>query len=173
MYIVIDTEFTSLTRDAELLSLGAVSEDGRRFYCELEPVPLAACSDFVRRFVLPLCEGGAAVCPRVEFPARLAGWLRQFTDPVLLVDSDWDIDVLHHALTGRRSRLPGLLQFTAAKAAHAVMLMTLAPFDGDELAVFERAVGQHYAADPRPHHALVDALAIAAGLQAVGAMHPG
>jgi hypothetical protein len=173
MYIVIDTEFTSLTRGAELLSLGAVSEDGRRFYCELEPVPLAACSDFVRRFVLPLREGGAAVCTRPEFPARLAGWLGQFADPVLLVDSDWDIDVLHHALTGRRSRLPGPLRFTAGKAAHEVMLMTLAPFADEELAVFERAVHQHFATDPRQHHALVDALAIAAGLQAVSATRPG
>lgn len=173
MYIVVDTEFTSLSRTAELLSLGAVSEDGQCFYCELEPVPLATCSDFVRRFVLPLREGGTASCMATDFPARLAGWLRQFTDPVLLADSDWDILVLRHALTGERRRLPGILRLTAANEVHDLMLMTLSPFADEELAIFERAVRQHYAADPRRHHALVDARAIAAGLRAVSAARTG
>ncbi len=170
MYIFIDTEFTRLTRDAELISLGAVSEDGRRFYCELAPVDQARCSEFVRNVVLPLLEGGAVACSRAEFAARLADWLRGFDNPVLLSDSEWDIYVLRHALTGQLDWRPGSVHIDSRVEA---TLLTLAPMDDQAYAVFEGTVNKYYEIDPRQHHALVDALAIRAGLLAVRAATEG
>lgn len=169
MHICIDTEFTTLSGAAELLSFGAISEDGREFYCELDPLPLAACSDFVREHVLPLFTGGTARCPRQEFASRLGAWLSQFADPLLLADSDWDIYVLRQALSGERSRQPGLIEMPGATGKVSAMLLTLAPLATDELTIFNGALEQHFAGDPRQHHALVDARALRAGLLAVQA----
>lgn len=167
MHIFIDTEFTVLTREASLISFGAVSEDGREFYCELTPVVQEECSGFVREIVLPLLEGGAAACPRRRFAERLAAWVGQFEDPVLLSDSEWDIYVLRRAVSGERNRLPGRLTLCSPAGTLDVMLLTLAPLAPDAMAIFEREITQHFARDNRQHHALVDARALRAGLLAV------
>ncbi len=167
MQIFIDTEFTSLTRDAQLISFGAVSEDGREFYCELAPVPVAACSAFVRESVLPLFEGGTASCPQPEFGARLAGWLSQFDNPMLLSDSDWDVYVVRHAVNGQRTRRPGLVTLVGPAGPLDVMLLTLAPLSEENLAIYDRGLQQHFARDQRQHHALVDARAMREGILAI------
>ena len=167
MQIFIDTEFTTLAREAIMLSFGAVSEDGREFYCELAPVPVESCSGFVREVVLPLFEGGNAVCPRPRFGERLGAWLSQFDDPVLLSDSDWDIYVVRHAVNGERNQLPGTVTVPGTRGPLEVMLLTLAPLSDEALANFERAVQQHFARDNRQHHALVDARAMREGLLSV------
>ncbi|QLQ26140.1 MAG: 3'-5' exoribonuclease [Dechloromonas sp.] len=167
MQIFIDTEFTALAREASLISFGAVSEDGREFYCEVTPVVAEECSGFVREIVLPLLEGGAAACPRRRFAERLAAWLGQFEDPVLLSDSDWDIYVVRHAVSGERSRLPGRLALPGPAGPLEVMLLMLAPLAPAAMAIFEREITQHFARDNRQHHALVDAKALREGLLAI------
>jgi hypothetical protein len=167
MQIFIDTEFTALAREASLISFGAVSEDGREFYCELTPVVPEECSGFVREIVLPLLEGGTVACPRRWFAERLAAWLGQFEAPVLLSDSDWDIYVVRHAVSGERNRLPGRLTLPGPAGPLEVMLLILAPLAPAAMAIFEREITQHFARDNRQHHALVDARALRAGLLAV------
>ena len=167
MQIFIDTEFTALNGAASLISFGAVSEDGREFYCEIDPLPLADCSAFVRATVLPLLEGGGARCPRSAFGERLGAWLGQFANPLLLGDSDWDIHVLRQAVSGERNRRPGLLALPGPNGQVDCLLLTLAPLAPDELAILNGAMQQHFATDPRQHHALVDARALRAGLLAV------
>lgn len=50
----LDTEFTSLTRDAKLISLALVAPQGKEFYVELnEGWSLTDCSPFVHQIVLP------------------------------------------------------------------------------------------------------------------------
>ena len=167
MQIFIDTEFTTLTHEARLISFGAVSEDGREFYCELTPVVPEECSAFVREIVLPLLEGGVAACTRARFAERLAAWLGQFDEPMLLADSDWDIYVVRHAVNSEHNRLPGLLTLPGPTGPLDVMLLMLAPLSAEAMAIFEREVAQHFARDNRQHHALVDARAMRAGLLAV------
>lgn len=49
MLIFFDTEFTSLHWQAKLISIGLVTEDGRKFYAELsDTYQMTECSDFVR-----------------------------------------------------------------------------------------------------------------------------
>lgn len=169
MNIFIDTEFTDLSPDAKLLSLGAITESGDEFYCELQPVIPEECSPFVRRVVLPLLEGGRQACLVGEFADRLATWLERYRSPCLLSDSDWDIYVMRRALTGSAMRMPGLVRFAARGGASETMMLPLRPLSGNSLQAFEEAVADHFAADPRQHHALVDARALRAGMLAARA----
>lgn len=164
--IFIDTEFTDLSPEARLLSLGAVTETGDEFYCELLPVREGECSPFVRSIVLPLLEGGDSACPPADFAERLATWLGRYRSPCLLSDSDWDIYVVRRALTGNAMRMPGLLRFATRTGPCETMLLTLRPLSGKPLEAFEASVAAHFAADPRQHHALVDARALRIGMLA-------
>ena len=167
-WIFIDTEFTNLAPEAELISFAAVADDGREFYCEISPSP-GPTSEFVRRHVLPLLEGGPAACPRAGFAQRLAAWRAGFDDPVLLSDSDWDIYVVRQALSGEYNRRPGPLVVPGASGPITARMMVIRMLSAEELTVFNGAVAAHMARDPRPHHALVDARAIREGMLAVQA----
>jgi hypothetical protein len=169
-WIFIDTEFTNLAPEAELISFAAVADDGREFYCEISPPP-GPTSEFVRRHVLPLLEGGTAACPRSGFAPRLAAWLAGFDDPVLMSDSDWDIYVVRQALNGECNRRPGPLLVPGGNGGPVMArMMVLRMLSAEELTVFNAAVAAHMARDPRPHHALVDARAIREGMLAVQAV---
>lgn len=93
MYIFLDTEFTQLSHEAKLISVGLVSEDGKEFYAELSDTWLLDdCSDFVKSDVLPHLEGGRALMARVELCLRMGNWLESFEVPVQLVTDapTWD-----------------------------------------------------------------------------------
>lgn len=51
--IFLDTEFTHLGQDADLISIGLVSECGNTFYAEVKEVNKVKCSQFVLDNVLP------------------------------------------------------------------------------------------------------------------------
>lgn len=96
--VFVDSEFTRLAQP-QLLSIGAVADDGAPFYAELaEPHDVAAggplderISAFVRDVVLPLLDG--EVQPRAQVAAQFSAWLAQRTQhgPVTLVtDSGFD-----------------------------------------------------------------------------------
>lgn len=75
MRVFIDTEFTDFT-DAELISFGAVADDGREFYAELTDFDRSRCSDFVRAIVLPkLGTIPAETGTRAAIGAALKRWL--------------------------------------------------------------------------------------------------
>ena len=55
MRIYFDTEFTGLTSDAALISVGMVDESGAEFYAELSDThKIEDCSEFCISEVLPL-----------------------------------------------------------------------------------------------------------------------
>ena len=86
---------------------------------------------------------------------------------MLLSDSDWDIYVVRHALSGERNHLPGLLVLPGLAGPLDVMLLTLAPLSVEAMAIFERELRRHFSRDNRQHHALVDARAMRDGLLAI------
>jgi hypothetical protein len=93
MQIFFDTEFTQLSHEAKLISVGLVSEDGREFYAELSDTwCLGDCSDFVKSDVLPHLEGGHALMTQTELCLRMGNWLESFEVPVHLVTDapTWD-----------------------------------------------------------------------------------
>lgn len=96
--VFVDSEFTRLAQP-QLLSVGAVADDGAPFYAELAEAlddapdgPIEdRVSDFVRRVVLPLLDGD--VQPRAQAAQQFRDWLaqRQRHGPVTLVtDSGFD-----------------------------------------------------------------------------------
>ena len=52
MKIFFDTKFAGLHKDATLISIGLISEDGRQFYAELTDYDLEQCSDWVTDNIL-------------------------------------------------------------------------------------------------------------------------
>lgn len=96
-HVYVDSEFTRLSQP-ELLSVGAVADDGAQFYGEvaeaLSPAagPLAGrCSEFVQRVVLPLMDHRPL--PRAQLAVQFTQWLaeRGRHGPVRIVtDSGFD-----------------------------------------------------------------------------------
>lgn len=64
MYVYVDTEFTGLKKDAELLSIGLCDAEGHSFYAEFIDFNYSSCSEFVFKNVL---------CKMVNPPTVLKG----------------------------------------------------------------------------------------------------
>lgn len=87
--IFFDCEFTKLQKDSvdepsEMISIGCISEDGKRFYAE-NATALARAdyfSEFVVETVIPLLEGGDCKMPYGEIANKLRIWIETFEDNV-------------------------------------------------------------------------------------------
>jgi hypothetical protein len=93
MLIFFDTEFSDLSIDPRLISIGLVSEDGREFYAELsDTYQPEECGVFTQEAVLPQLEGNDALMTMNELTLRLGNWIEGFEQPVKLsTDSlSWD-----------------------------------------------------------------------------------
>jgi hypothetical protein len=92
--VFIDTEFTDFDH-RELISIGAVAEDGREFYAELTDFDHAKCSDFVHSIVLPkLGNVPAIIGSKMEVGAALKSWLDELGGAIeICVDysGDWEL----------------------------------------------------------------------------------
>ncbi len=93
MLIFLDTEFTSLDWEKELLSLGMVSEDNQhQLYLEVSDYQQKTCSDFVVDQVLPhFGKDPQALCPYLSFGDRIRSWFSTLPgDHVIICDSGID-----------------------------------------------------------------------------------
>lgn len=93
MLIFFDTEFTTLTNNPKLISIGFVSENGREFYAELSDTYQSNdARDFVRENVLPLLHVGRNLMTMSELKVRLSHWLSEFNCHVTLATDSiqWD-----------------------------------------------------------------------------------
>lgn len=94
MLVFFDTEFTDLSLDPRLISIGLVSEDeSHKFYAELSDTNYSSCcAPFVHEFVLPHLQGGNVLMTMDELTLRLGNWIESFEYPVqLATDSpSWD-----------------------------------------------------------------------------------
>lgn len=165
--IFVDTEFSDLVADAELISFGAVTGNGQEFYVELIPWPIIT-SEFVKENVLPLLDGITCACARTKFPTVLADWLAHFPDPILISDSTWDIYHIRKSLGHPAVHHPGVVKLTTSEGCTIeVGLLTLPPMGDAALEIYDAAVADYFAQDPRQHHALVDARALAVAVLAI------
>lgn len=174
MIIYFDTKFSDLSNQAELISFGAVTEDGQEFYTELDPLP-RNCSDFVVKTVLPLLDPKRFARARANFPEKLLTWLLQFDEPVLVSDSTWDIYVLRKTLAGVGIHQPGVIQLATSEGKCVRIRLDLTPSLGEDdtaLDAYTNAIANHFVTDPRQHHALVDARALRAGCRAAQGLEP-
>lgn len=90
----IDTEFTDFI-NTELISLGAVTEDGKHeFYCELNDYNRKASSEFVSNVVEPLLDIDKFGMSKTQASARLFCWLEELGDEYVICpdySGDWQI----------------------------------------------------------------------------------
>ncbi|WP_412477861.1 hypothetical protein [Azonexus sp. IMCC34839] len=146
--VFFDTEFTELGIDPRLISIGLVSEDGRReFYAELaDTYQPKDCGDFAREAVLPLLQGDAVCLTWAELGRRLGAWLEAFGEPVKLTTDSmaWDWPWIQEVF--------GDLDTWPANVDGKPEIL-------GQSAEFCQAVEDAFAAGLRRHHALDDAKA--------------
>lgn len=160
--VFFDCEFSDLTADPKLISIGFVDESGvRTFYAELSDTWRPEnVGDFAREAVLPLLEGGAALMSMRELRECLTDWLRSFGESVkLATDSlSWDwpwIQEIFHESGAWPENLDG-----------KPLLLTMNYLN--QFDEFEPAVEKSFAGGLRRHHALDDAKANRFGWLAAG-----
>lgn len=167
--IYVDTEFSDFSSDSELISIGALSVTGEDFYAELNPAPTET-SEFVKEHVLPLLEGDRCECERHKFPVVFADWLSQFSGPLLVSDSSWDIFHVRKSFGMPAHHNFGEIKLaTSTDRVIEVGLVTLPPMGDSALEIFYAALANYFRGDPRQHHALVDARALAFAFERVEA----
>lgn len=66
MRIFFDTEFIEDGKTIDLISIGAVREDGLQFYAESAACDYSKASDWVKANVLPSLRGGRSLIPRSD-----------------------------------------------------------------------------------------------------------
>jgi hypothetical protein len=144
--IFFDTEFTGLTPDAKLMSIGLVDESGQNeFYAELSGTYLPSdCSEFCRQHVLPLLEGGDVVLTLAQLRPKLREWLAECgPNAVLVCDSPRDVVQIRQLLL---ESLPS-----------NVSIQVLGWWGNLKRRFFNRGRRLHRKLGLRVHHALDDA----------------
>ena len=95
MRIYFDTEFTSLDKDPDLISIGFIAENCEELYVEITDFRLEDCSGFVKEIVLPLLGKGDRIpecMTSMQFGLRFGYWLEQFPEGEIAMFSDHSID---------------------------------------------------------------------------------
>ena len=81
MRIFFDTEFIEDGKTMDLLSIGMVREDGRRFYAENADADMSKASDWVKQNVFPFL-GNVEPRSRSEIAAAIIDFPRPTTSPI-------------------------------------------------------------------------------------------
>jgi hypothetical protein len=154
MLVFVDTEFSGLgQRWPRLISIGLVCEDNREFYSELPAdTYITKVDDWVRKNVLRLLDGGAAVMQPDELRQHLTAWISTLADAVIAIDSETDLAFLRAMLDPWPTNVD----------PKPLMLLGL-----DHADAFNEAVERAFAGGLRRHHALDDAKANRLGWLAV------
>ena len=156
MILFLDTEFTDISPDMELLSVALVSADGAfEFYGERNDVPPAQCSHFVRSAVLPQLTAPPPVSgDRSNLRPRLFAFIEGLPEKSRLAcDSVFDMDLFIDL---------GGLPWPQRLDTHRLVLNVWmsAP-------AFVTAQHGYHAAGHPYHHALHDARGLRAGYLAL------
>ena len=155
MHVFFDTEFTGLTSNPRLLSIGLATDTGATLYLEFtDGWQESACSPWVRQHILPTLGQGERLT-RSAAGQRIFDWLQALDAPLnLLADSDYDTVLLAELL-----QQCGL--------AHASFRIQQLVFTGKPQTLEFEAAKQRYLASHglAPHHALSDAAALRAAWQ--------
>jgi len=155
MILIMDTEFSDISPEMELLSLALVSLDGQfEFYGERTDVPREHCSDFVRHAVLPQLKAGPPVAGDIHnLRARLRAFVEALPDKATLAcDSFYDIELFSWAI-GK----PWPKQLDGKR-------LNLAKYTS--IPAFSQAQHRYHSMGHAYHHALNDVRALRAGMLA-------
>jgi hypothetical protein len=155
LVVCLDTEFTGLSSECALISIGMASEDGKSFYAEVRGTDtVTECSEFVRNQILPLLGDGPQRTWS-ELCLSLSTWLKAFNQPLRIATDSlrWDWCWIERLFSA-----PGAWP---DNLAHEPFLLTMNYLDDYER--FEAGVEAAFSSGLRRHHALDDAKAHLAG----------
>ena len=147
--IFFDTEFTGLSSDPHLLSIGLVAEDGETLYIEFtNGWTEADCSFWVREHVMPMLGQGERLTRR-DAVTRILAWLESQKQPItLLGETAWDTDLF-----------AGLMHECGIDPDRFA-LESVAFSDKSQATAFAAARQRYFDQNRMPqHHALTDAQA--------------
>ena len=147
MKVFFDSEFTGLTSDPRLISIGMVAEDGQELYIELKDGwTEAKCSRWVLEHVVPMLGKGEQLARREAGPLIMSWLSAVASHTMILCDTDWDSTLLTQLLDEcgivRTDYQLELLVFSGKAAANQ----------------FEEMKREYFVIHPvKQHHALNDA----------------
>ncbi len=157
MIVFFDTEFTGLSSDPRLLSIGMVADSGEELYIEfINGWSEGNCSYWVMNNIVPLLGSGERLTRR-DAVERIIDWLSLFEiQPTLLGETTWDTILLtalihEYAVSPDRFRVE-VIEYSGKEQANS--------FEGEKRSYFE----SHKLS---PHHALTDAHAFRAAWHTV------
>lgn len=149
MRVFFDTEFTGLSSDPRLLSIGLVADNGEEPYIEFSNGwSEADCSTWVREHVMSILGRGERLTRR-DTAKRILAWLSSFGVPTtVLGDTDWDTTLLAD------------LMHECDIAPECFRIEVLTYSGGAQVIAFEQARQDYFESHQvTPHHALTDARA--------------
>ncbi|GBG14310.1 Fis family transcriptional regulator [Novimethylophilus kurashikiensis] len=168
MRIFYDTEFTSLSAAAELISAGFVTEHGQEFYIEFDGIAKSECSDFVLEIVYPMLRApGVIVSSPLMAAQHIIDWLAAQAAYVRLVsDNNYDsylMSKLFHKLLDYKSKIEGYRQEVSPNLN--IKYEHLGFPDYVAAKEFKRACEDYFLDHPDcQHHALHDARSLKHGV---------
>jgi hypothetical protein len=163
MFCFIDTEFTDF-KNCDLLSLGAVSEDGKHeFYVEINDYTPEYRSQFVLDNVMPLMDSAKFGKSYNAAALDLAAWVNSLPCSELIVVVDYHKDAMFFREMLQRCQ-PTATQVSYYYINPAFINMLhergISNTPTEELKAMQAMVAgmqEYFTIDPRQHHALVDA----------------
>lgn len=158
--IFYDSEFTDISPDADLLSIGfAVSDSDAELYIEIEDSDLTTASPFVREVVLPLFgKHNPEVLTRDAAAARIEAWLDELREGdrqrqiVMVSDSPMDWQLFIELFVS----MPGQPPWTSELNVVGRMVQHILG-SARQQAAFAEALESYFRRHKGRHHALVDA----------------
>jgi acylphosphatase len=165
MFCFIDTEFTDF-KNCDLLSLGAVSEDGKHeFYVEINDYTPEYRSQFVLDNVMPLMDSAKFGKSYNAAALGLAAWVNSLPDSEIIVVVDYHKDAMFfREMLQRCPQVAKQVSYYYITPAFINMLHErgISKSPEEELKAMRAMVEgtlEYFTIDPRQHHALVDAKA--------------
>lgn len=158
-----DCEFTDLTSNSELLSIGFVVSDlAAELYIEIADANLETASEFVRKEVLPLFgKFNPEILTRSNAAKRIAGWLDELRQGercrqiVVVSDSTWDWEHLDRLFGGVSGQTSWALRLNAVgRTVEQLVDLSL------DMTGFSELIENYHREHNFRHHALVDARAL-------------
>jgi hypothetical protein len=144
--IYFDTEFTNLTPQSKLISIGLIEDnENKTFYAELsDGYTTEDCSEFCQKEVLIHLEGGVKKMTRSQLRSELWEWIIHFKEPVLL-------------LCDNKKDAEKLIELYPEGLPMNCQLEVIGFFGNLKRGVFNRNRRLHKKNNWRVHHALDDA----------------
>ncbi len=160
-----DSEFTAISPDADLLSIGfAAADSDAELYIEIEDANFAIASLFVRTEVLPLFgRHNPEVLTRDAAAARIEAWFDGLREGdrqrqiVLVSDSPWDWQLFIELFIPMPEQAPWTSEVNVVGRMVQHLLGS-----GRQQAAFAEALEIYFRQHKGRHHALVDARALKA-----------